>query len=646
MLQNIRDKSSGWLAYIILGLVIITMAFFGIESYFAPKVETYSAKIEGPAKYWLWGKQVREIGQDQFQRRFEQVRQQERERQGEAFDYAAFESLDNKRQVLDGMIDEEVLGMVAEREGITIGEAELAAELKQMPEFQLDGVYSPDQYRLGLAARGVNHAQFMATVRADMARRTIPSTVANTGLATQAELEAYLRLARQTRDLSLVDLPTPAAPAAPTEAELQAWYDANAARYRSEEKVAVEYVEIDGSTLEVPTVVDEQALRQRYEEQRSRYVTDPKRSAAHILVAVPADADAAADQAARERAQALADKARAPGADFAAIARESSDDLGSKTEGGALGVVEPGLFAGPFEEALFAMKDVGQVSDPVRTPDGWHVIQLTEFSPGSERAFDEVRAEIEAEYLSTERDRVFSDLSNQLIERVYRDPTALAPAAEASGLELKRTGLFSRTAGEGIAAIPAVRAAAFADAQRVERQVSDAVEIGPNHLVVVHVVEVEPEAAIPFEQVRDRVQAEVVADALSKASEVQAEALLERARKGEALDALATEVGRTVATLPGVNRQAQLPPALLEEAFRLPAPEEGGVSVGMVRLGPDRHALVGVTKVTQGDLEGLDDETRKGLLEQLAQARAVVEAQDYVKALRKQFTIKVAEDRL
>ena len=185
MLQTIRDKSSGWLAFIILGLVIITMAFFGIESYFAPKVETYSAKIEGPAKYWLWGKQVREIGQDQFQRRFEQVRQQERERQGEAFDYAAFESLDNKRQVLDGMIDEEVLGMVAEREGITIGEAELAAELKQMPEFQLNGVYSPDQYRLGLAARGVNHAQFMATVRADMARRTIPSLVANTGLATQ-----------------------------------------------------------------------------------------------------------------------------------------------------------------------------------------------------------------------------------------------------------------------------------------------------------------------------------------------------------------------------------------------------------------------------------------------------------------------------
>src|SRR5690606_27868787 len=145
-----------------------------------------------------------------------------------------------------------------------------------------------------------------------------------------------------------------------------------------------------GANLEVPTVVDEQALRQRYEEQRARYVTDPKRSAAHILVAVPADADAAADQAARERAQVLADKAREPGADFAAMARESSDDLGSKTEGGALGVVEPGLFAGPFEEALFAMQQVGQVSDPVRTPDGWHVIQLTEFSPGSERSFDEV----------------------------------------------------------------------------------------------------------------------------------------------------------------------------------------------------------------------------------------------------------------
>ncbi|WP_146910136.1 SurA N-terminal domain-containing protein [Arenimonas daejeonensis] len=162
MLQRIRDKSSGWIAFVILGLVIITMAFFGIESYFAPKVETFSAKIEGPAKFWIWGKQSREISQDEFRRRFEQVRVQERNRQGESFDSAAFESMDIKRQVLDAMVDQELLALVAERDGITVGEAEVAEELKATPEFQVNGAYSADQYRLALAAQGLSHAQFMA----------------------------------------------------------------------------------------------------------------------------------------------------------------------------------------------------------------------------------------------------------------------------------------------------------------------------------------------------------------------------------------------------------------------------------------------------------------------------------------------------
>ena len=634
------------MAFTILGLVIITMAFFGVESYFSPKIETYSAKIEGPAKFWIWGKQVREIPQDRFQRRFEQARQAERNRQGEAFDSARFEAIESKREVLDRLIDEEVMAMAAERDGITIGEAEVAAELKQMEEFQVNGQYSADQYRLGLASRGLTHGQFMATVAADMASRTMPGEVAATGLATDAELEAYLTLARQERDLELIDLPTPSAPVAPTDEELKAWYDSHGDRYTKPEQVAVEYVEIDGATLEVPTVVDEQTLRQRYDEQRSRYVTEPVRTAAHILVSVPADADEAEVEAARERAQALADQAREPGADFAALARENSDDIGSKADGGMLGPIEAGVFEGPFQDALFGLDEVGQVTDPARTPEGWHVIQLADLEPGSERSFDEVRGEIEAEYLATERDRVYSDLGNRLIERIYRDPTALAPAAEEVGLEVKRTALFARDAGEGIAAMPEVRQAAFADAQRVDRQVSDAVEIGPNHLVVLHVVEVEPAALIPLEDVRDRVRADLVADSLSKASQAQAEALLERARAGESFADLASEVGRTVAELPAVTRQSQLPPALLEEAFRLSEPTEDAPSVGMVRLGADRHALVRVTEVRDGEVGELDDATRDALRQQLAQARAVVEAEAYVRALRRQYTVTVAEDRL
>ncbi len=483
-------------------------------------------------------------------------------------------------------------------------------------------------------------------MRSDMAQRTIPGQIVDTALASDSELEAFLRLSQQTRDLQLIDLPTPALPSeAPGEAELQAFYDENASRYRSEEKVAIEYVEIDGSLLESPTTVDEATLRARYEDLKSRYVTEPQRSASHILISVPADAASEADTAARERAAALAAKAREAGADFAAIARENSEDLGSKAEGGDLGVVERDVFAPEFEQALFALQP-GEVSDPVRTPDGWHVIKLRELSGGSERSFEDVRAELEAEFLATERERVFSDLSGRLVELIYKDPTALAPAAEQVGLEVQRTGLFGRAQAEGIAAIPAVRQAAFNDAQRLERQVSDTVEIGPNHVVVVHVIDHQPEAQLPFDQVRERVLADFNADRLAKASQAQAEAILERARKGETLETLATDVGRTVATMPDVGRQAQLPPALIDIAFSLAAPEADKPSLGIAKVGADRHVLVAVTAVKPGDLAELDEDTRKLLRDQLAQARGLVEYQDYVKALRRHYTVTVAEDRL
>ncbi|KAA2285659.1 SurA N-terminal domain-containing protein [Arenimonas fontis] len=646
MLQKIRERSSGWLAFIILGLIIITMAFFGVESYFAPKVETWVARITGPERLLGYGEQVREIGPEEFRRRFDQARLEARESQGDAFDAAAFESPENRRRILDSLVDEALLALAAERAGISVPEAEVAALLKQMPEFQANGQYSADLYRLGLAARGMTHAQFMAATRADMARRLLPSQVIETAIATASDIDDYLRMSQQTRDLRLVDLPTPSLEGdAPDEAALRAWYRDNIGRYRSEEKVAIEYVEIDAGTLDVPTVVDEATLRQRYQDNRARYVNEPGRTASHILVAVPADADGEAVEAARQRAEALAARAREPGADFSAIARESSDDLGSRDQGGDLGVIEKGLYAPAFEDALFSLEE-GQVSDPVRTPDGWHVIWLRELGEGSERSFEEVRAELEAEYLATERERRYSQLAGDLMDAVYKDPTSLQPSAERFGLKVERTGLFSRAGGEGIAALPEVVEAAFADAQRLERQVSDAIDIGENHMVVLRVVEHVPAADLPFEEVAERVRADHTAARLADAARVQAEALLARALAGESLDVLAAEVSRTVAGLPGVNRRAPLPPQVLDVAFSLAPPEDGKPSVGIAELAPDRYALIAVDKVTPGDPGTLDEATRSLLREQLAQARGLAELQEYLQALRQYYSVRVAEDRL
>lgn len=647
MLQTIRDKSSGWFAGIILGLIILTMAFFGVDSYFAPKIETYSAKIEGPAKFPGWGGQRKEISQDDFRRRLEQARQAQRRQQGEAFDALAFESIENKRELLDGMIDEELALLAAQRDGVAVSESALNKAIMEIDAFKVEGKYNKDQAAMVLQTQGYTASAFKQLMRDDLARQAISAEIGKSGLSSEAEVEAYARLSQQKRDLRWLELPTPSLPeAAVTDEQLQAWHDSHAAQYQREETVAIEYVELDGATVGVPSSIDEATLRDRYEQQRARYVTEPQYLASHILIAVPENADAAAESAARDRAADIVNKARVEGEDFAQLAMENSDDLGSKAEGGDLGAIEKGVFDPTFESAVFALQ-AGEVSEPVRGAEGWHVIKLRELVAGSARPFEEVRAELELEALETERERAFSELSGRLVDLVYKDPTALAPAAQELGLSLATTGAFARDHGEGIASIEAIRRAAFSDTQKIERQVSDAIEIGPNHIVVLRVTEHQAAEALPLAQVRERVLADFNADRLATLAREQAKALHERAQAGETLDVLAGELGRSVQSEPGVTRFARnLPSPLISEGFRLARPTDAASEIGLARSGNDRYALVAVDKVTDGDLAEMDEATRTLMRQQLAQARGMIEMRSYLQALRQQYTVTVAEDRL
>jgi peptidyl-prolyl cis-trans isomerase D len=648
MLQSIREKTSGWFASIILGLIILTMALWGIESYLNPTVENYAVRIEGPAKFLKFGAQKRDISPDEFRKRFEQARSARRQAEGKSFDAAAFETLDNKRAVLDELIDETLQSMAAERDHMTLSKSAIRDKVMAVEAFRVNGRFDRKQYELVLQGNNMKPAQFEQLIGNETLTSTVRDEIAASGLSGAAELESYLRLSQQTRDLRFVAVPPPAAPATPpTEAELKAWYDAHAAQYRSAERVQVEYVELDAQGLQVDTIADEGTLRKRYEDTKSRFGAVEQKLASHILVKVDEKAPAAAVAAAKAKADVLAAQARAPNADFAAIARANSDDLGSKAQGGDLGAVGPGVFGDAFDKA-FALLQPGQVSDPVRLPDGWHILQFRELVPGSTKPFEEVRAELEAEYLESERERLFNDLSGKLVDRIYADPGALAPAAEELKLPLLRTGWFTRAAGEGIAALEPVRKAAFQDAQKVDRQVSDAIEVSPNHVVVVHVIDHQPAAALPLASVRERVSADLLADRASKAAKAAADALLARAKKGETIDAIAASIAQPVSDVPKVGRQApnpQLAP-LVDTAFRLPRPVGGKGDVGLAKLGPSQYALVTVTAVADGDTKRADAATRVKLRDQLSLMRGAVEAEAYVKGLRKQFTITVAEDRL
>src|SRR5690606_4486924 len=180
-------------------------------------------------------------------------------------------------------------------------------------------------------------------------------------------------------DVALVVLPAPEPDTGAVSAEeIQAWFEANRAGYRAPERVAIEYVEIDASALPAVAEPDEAALRQRYEQEKTRFVEPEQRLVSHILVPVEEGADAAAQKTAQDKAQQIAQQARQPDADFAALAKANPGDPGSAANGGDLGWIrQDGAMVKPFEDAVFAAQ-AGSISDPVKSPFGWHVIQLRE----------------------------------------------------------------------------------------------------------------------------------------------------------------------------------------------------------------------------------------------------------------------------
>ncbi|HEY0310222.1 MAG TPA: peptidyl-prolyl cis-trans isomerase [Luteimonas sp.] len=659
MLQKLRDKTSGWIAGTVLGLLTIPFAFFGMEQYMTQRNATWAAQVEVPPQWWpeaphwwpasmLWERE--EIGADEFRTEFEQLRQREREAQGDAFDTRAFATPEKKREVLDQMVDRKLMELMADRTGIAIGDAMVRNEIQSIPAFQTDGRFDPQQYQLVLASQVPQRSptEFEQLVREDLQRTLIPAALSQSAFATKTQLDRVLRLVGETRDVSFAILPAPEPDTgAVGAAEIQAWYDAHKAEFRAPETVQFEYVEIDGRNLQ-PAPAGDEALRQRYAAEKLRFSQPEQRLVSHILVEVPADADAAAKAKAKAEAERIAALAKAPGADFAALAREHSDDTGSTGTGGDLGWVTPeGMVPEPFSKALFAMQP-GTIAGPVETESGWHVIQLREVKPGAEIPFEEVRAQLAQEQLEADRERMFNEVTGKLVDQVYRNPNSLTSAAASANLPVQRSGTLVRGAGaSGVAGNAAVQRAAFSEALVQDGTVSDPIELGPMHSVLIRVVAHEPERQRPLSEVASQVIAAVRKDRAAKAAEQAAEAMVAAVRGGKPLDEVAAGRQLAATSVPSLPRGMPMPTAEANEAiFSAPHPAGGKPSAGKVVLDDGRIVVYAVSKVTPGDPAEANEQQRKSLAEQLAGIAGNADVQGLVRQLRRQARVEVAEDRL
>jgi peptidyl-prolyl cis-trans isomerase D len=634
MLQALRTKMHGWPSIIILGICVFAISFFGIESYIVSRNDTFVAKV---------GKH--EISQQDLQQRMNSLRQQMVQQQGEQFDGAAFERPENKLRVLNAMVDQQLLVDAAEKMGMRISDQQLRDTIVNLPGLQQNGKFDAGLYRAFLAGMGKTPGQFEAEVRNELNVSQLPDAFNASTLITDADIDRYLNLSMQRRDLRYFALPRPALTDSKVDdAQIDAYYKSHQADFMNPEQVSVKYVEVSADDLKLDVQPSEDDLKKRYEEGKQRFVMPEQRLVSHILVNVPKNATPDQQKAALAKAEQLAGQAKAD--NFAKLAEQSSDDLGSKRTGGDLGWLEKGVANPAFDEALFVLQK-GQISKPVLSDEGYHVLFLRDVRSGQAKPFAEVRDQLVKEAMTGGRDRKYNEIAGKLTDSAYQNPGSLEPAAQALGLPIKTSEMFSRQGGAGIAANPKVAQAAFADDVLAQGNNSGLIDLGNDHAVVIHVDKHVSAAAKPLAEVRDTVRQKILDERVAAAAKAKADELLARLQKGEDMAAVAASVGAPVKTASEATRGlADVSPDLLDAAFKLPHPAQGKPQYASVPQQDGSFDLLALDKVQDADLSKLPAQQRDMLRQQMARVYGDSAMREFIDALKAKTEIKIAADRM
>lgn len=636
MLEFIRERAQGWVAWTIVILLIATFALWGIQEYTSPEPVVNVAEVNGS-----------EIPVAQFQQSYQQQRARLQQMLGENFNPAFFDEKSMKSDVLEGMIEREVLVQNAAKSGMRVSDVLLGNYIRTIPELQNDGQFDKELYNRLLRSQGLSVKGFEQSVRGDLLLQQVRQGVMDSAFATPSEVEALIRLREQRRDIGYLLVPVSQyeQDAAVEDAAIEKYYNDNRDQYRTPEQVSVEYLELSVASLAAGVQVSEEELRQYYQERKRDFSVPEERQARHILIQVGSDAPQADIDAARAKIEDILARVR-KGESFADLAREFSQDPGSAQNGGDLGFFGRGIMDKAFEDASFALA-VGEVSEPVRSAFGFHIIKLEAVQGGQSKPFEEVRAQLERELKRQRAEERYFAQAEQLYNLTFENPDNLSVAAQALGLEVRSTEPFSRERGFGIAANPKVREAAFADDVLQRGNNSEPIELTADHEVVLRVKERKPEALRPLEDVREEIRLSLRDDAALKKAQETGQALISRLQKGEDIAELAKSaklswerpglVGRTA---------AEVKPEIIGEAFRLPRPLPGKPVFGGKSLASGDFAVVAVYEVQDGDPALIDAATKQSTAEMLMRSRATNEFQDYAEALKAKAEIKRYPDRM
>lgn len=560
MLQAIRERVLGWLGWIVIGLIIITFAAFGLSSYLRDKSHIYAAKVNGE-----------EIPPRELQMAYQQARNRLEQQMGKAFDPAKVDDVALRKQALDSLIHDSLMSEAARRDGFVIGDQYLGAYIRSIPALQENGEFSSERYDRLVYAQGMTKSSFESDVRQELQMKQWVQAFAGTAFVLPSEIKSAYNLFKQKRSFSYVILPIDPVKAQITvsDEELHQYYDTHAKEFETPERIKLNYVRLSRADLAKGMTVDEAALKSLYEEKKASLVKQEQRRAHHILIQVAPDAKDDAVAKARAKAEDLVKKLRA-GASFDELAKANSDDPGSSDKGGDLGFFARGAMVPAFDNAVFGMKP-GEISDPVQSQFGFHIIRLDEIQASKEQSLDEARPALEEELKNREAEDVYYDHLDRLTNLSYENSQSLDPAAQNLGLKVEESDWLTAQGGPGIGQYHNLMDAVFSDDVLEGGNNSEPIEVGQDDVIVARVKDREPAQLQPFDEVKARITDQLKADKAKQQIEAKGEALVKSAHDGDSLDKIAETAGAKVEAAKSITRDDRGHPApIVQRAFRMP----------------------------------------------------------------------------
>jgi peptidyl-prolyl cis-trans isomerase D len=644
MLLAIRERATGLIAWIVVILLIIPFAFWGIQSYFGGGGPVEVAKVNGTG-----------ISKQDFTTQVQRaMRGRKQPLEGQA-------ATRFRRAVLNRMIDNEVLAQAAQDAGFRISNAYLGASIRSITAFQKDGKFDPKLYTRVLYSNDFNQQTFEATQRRELLLQQLAVGVVGTEFVTPQELNRFIRLRGRKLKLSYLVIPAKRylSQVKVTDEQISAYYNQHHSEFMRPERVKLNYLEVNQQQLEQQVQVPEDKLKELYQKQKSSFTTPERRKAAHILISVPPKADAKATDAARKKAEKIR-KEIANGASFAELAKKYSDDPGSAKNGGDLGFIDKGTFEPAFDKVLYGLKKVGDVSQPVRLPEGFDIIKLTAIEPGNQKTFAQVKDVLAAQYRRQQAEDRYYDLSQRMVDASEENPLSLKPTAEKLGLKVQQSGWITREGGStGIAKYPQLVQAAFSDEVLAGGSLKDAVNSGlieltkgdqgaaSNMALVVHVASYEPSKLQPLKQVRERITARLRTEAARDKARQVGESLVKELKGGKTLEAVAKAENLKPVNAGYVGRDDSAHERqVINAAFRMPKPAAGKPTLGGDSLPSGDYALIEVSGLKEGAPADVPKQRRKVFKQALRNLFGGIDMEDLGKQLRKQADVKIFKKQL